>query len=194
MKRTLSVMLVLTMLCGCFAFPAFAADTASADLKSSLVVAYDFEGNTTDFQLMDKATAENNAADNLKVSKGTVTIENGVATAVRRDTHEKVQLNLENIKEEVSKLLDEIQENMFNQALENFNNSIIETDNYEEMVNAVNDKKVALCYHCGDSNCEEEIRQNTTIKTRVIHSYDENQKCIYCGKPSKYRVYFGKQY
>ena len=25
-------------------------------------------------------------------------------------------------------------------------------------------------------------------------SYDDNHKCIYCGKQSKYRVYFGKQY
>ena len=79
-------------------------------------------------------------------------------------------------------------------AVENFNNAIVESDNYEEMVNAVNDKKVVLSYHCGNSDCEEEIRQNTTIKTRVIHSYDDTHKCIYCGKPSKYRVYFGKQY
>ena len=62
------------------------------------------------------------------------------------------------------------------------------------MVKAVNDKKVTLSYHCGNSDCEEEIRQNTTIKTRVIHSCDETHKCIYCQKPSKYRVYFGKQY
>jgi len=130
----------------------------------------------------------------LRLEIGPRDIENGVATAVRRDTHEKVQLSLANIKDEVAKLLKDIQNNMYNQALENFNNSIVETENYEEMVNAVNDKKVVLSYHCGDSDCEEEIRQNTTIKTRVIHSYDENHKCIYCSKPSKYRVYFGKQY
>ncbi len=130
----------------------------------------------------------------LRLEIGPRDIENGVATAVRRDTHEKVQLNLNNIKEEVKNLLEDIQENMYNQALENFNNSIVETGNYDEMVNAVNDKKVVLSYHCGNSECEEEIRQNTTIKTRVIHSYDESHKCVYCGKPSKYRVYFGKQY
>ncbi|MBQ8615159.1 MAG: proline--tRNA ligase [Clostridia bacterium] len=130
----------------------------------------------------------------LRLEIGPRDIENGVATAVRRDTHEKVQLSLNNIKEEVENLLKDIQENMYNLALENFNNSITETDNYNEMVSEVNNKKVVLAYHCGNSDCEEEIRQNTTIKTRVIHSYDENHKCIYCGKPSKYRVYFGKQY
>ena len=130
----------------------------------------------------------------LRLEIGPRDIENGVATAVRRDTHEKIQLNLNNILNEVQALLKDIQSNMLKQAEENFNNSIVETDNYEEMVNAVNDKKVVLAYHCGCADCEDEIKQNTTIKTRVIHSYDENHKCIYCGKPSKYRVYFGKQY
>jgi len=130
----------------------------------------------------------------LRLEIGPRDIENGVATAVRRDTHEKTQLNLNNIVEEVKNLLARIQANMLSQAEENLKNAIVETENYEEMVSAVNNKKVVLTYHCGDSNCEEEIRQNTTIKTRVIHTYDENHKCVYCQKPSKYRVYFGKQY
>lgn len=130
----------------------------------------------------------------LRLEIGPRDIENGVATAVRRDTHEKVQLNLSNIQKEVENLLEDIQNNMLKQAEENLKNSIVETDNYDEMVNAINNKKVALAYHCGNSDCEEEIRQATTIKTRVIHSYDESHTCIHCGKPSKYRVYFGKQY
>lgn len=130
----------------------------------------------------------------LRLEIGPRDIENGVATAVRRDTHEKVQLNLENIVEEVKTLLAEIQANMLQQATDILNNSIVETNDYSEMVEAVNNKKVVLAYHCGNSDCEEEIRQNTTIKTRVIHTYDNNHSCIYCKKPSKYKVYFGKQY
>lgn len=130
----------------------------------------------------------------LRLEIGPRDIENGVATAVRRDTHEKVQLSLDNIVEEVKNLLANIQENMYKQAVENFNASLVETDDFDTMVKEINDKKVALCYHCGDSACEKEIKDKTTIKTRVIHSYDNNHKCIYCEKPSKYRVYFGKQY
>lgn len=130
----------------------------------------------------------------LRLEIGPRDIENGVATAVRRDTHEKVQLSLSNIVEEVKNLLKDIQENMYAQAEENFKASLVETDDFDTMVKEINDKKVALCYHCGDSACEKEIKDKTTIKTRVIHSYDEEHKCIYCGKTSKYRVYFGKQY
>ncbi len=130
----------------------------------------------------------------LRIEIGPRDIEAGVATVVRRDTHEKSTLHLNNIANEVADMLAKIQANMLKQAQENLNNAIVETDDYNTMVEQVNNKKVALCYHCGDMTCEEEIKNNTTIKTRVIHSYDTTHKCIYCNKPSKYRVYFGKQY
>ena len=49
-----------------------------------------------------------------------------------------------------------------------------------QLTEEINDKKVALAYHCGDNACEEEIKNKTTIKTRVVHSYDDTHKCIYC--------------
>ncbi len=130
----------------------------------------------------------------LRLEIGPRDIENGVATAVRRDTHEKTQLNLKNIENEVKALLDNIQNNMYEQAENNLKAAIVETDDFDTLVNEINAGKVALAYHCGDSKCETEIKDKTTIKTRVIQEYDTNHKCIYCGKKSKYRVYFGKQY
>ena len=130
----------------------------------------------------------------VRLEIGPRDIENNVLTAVRRDTHEKVQLNLDNVVDELKNLLKDIQDNMLKQAEANLKAAIVETDNFDELVKAVNDGKVVLSYHCGNTECEEEIKQKTTIKTRVIHSYDEAHKCIYCGKPSKYRIYFGKQY
>ncbi len=130
----------------------------------------------------------------VRLEIGPRDIENNVLTAVRRDTHEKIQLNLNNLVNELNNLLIDIQNNMLKQAEDNLKSAIVETDDFENLVKSVNAGKVALSYHCGNKECEEEIKQKTTIKTRVIHSYDENHICIYCGKPSKYRVYFGKQY
>ena len=130
----------------------------------------------------------------VRLEIGPRDIENNVATAVRRDTHEKVQLNLDNIATELNSLLAEIQSNMLAQAERNLNDAIVETNDFDTMVESINAGKVALAYHCGDSECEDEIKQKTTIKTRVIQEYDTKQKCIYCGKPSRYKVYFGKQY
>ena len=130
----------------------------------------------------------------LRLEIGPRDIEAGVATAVRRDTHQKVQLNLSNIQKEVKALLKDIQSNMLKQAQDNLNNAIVETNDFNTLVDEVNNGKVVLSYHCGNSACETEIKQKTTIKTRVIHSYDNTKCCVYCNKPSKYRVYFGKQY
>ncbi len=130
----------------------------------------------------------------VRLEIGPRDIENGVATFVRRDTREKAQLNLDTIATEIPSILKQVQQNMFDMAKQNLDNAIVETDDYDTMVNEINNKKVALAYHCGDNACEEEIKNKTTIKTRVIHSYDDTHKCIHCGKQSKYRVYFGKQY
>lgn len=130
----------------------------------------------------------------LRLEIGPRDIENGVATAVRRDTHEKFTINLNNIIEEVVNVLEDIHNNMLNQAQENMQKAIVETDNFKTLVDEVNSGKVALAYHCGNKDCEEKIKQETTIKTRVIHNLDTTHKCIYCNKPSAYQVYFGKQY
>ena len=130
----------------------------------------------------------------VRLEIGPRDIENGVATFVRRDTREKAQLSLDSIATEIPQILELVQQNMFDMAKANLDNAIVETDDYDTMVNEINNKKVSLSYHCGDKDCEEEIKNKTTIKTRVIHSYDDTHKCIYCGKQSKYRVYFGKQY
>ena len=130
----------------------------------------------------------------VRLEIGPRDIENNVLTAVRRKKKKKVQLNLDNVVDELKNLLKDIQDNMLKQAEDNLKAAIVETDNFDELVKAVNDGKVVLSYHCGNTECEEEIKQKTTIKTRVIHSYDEAHNCIYCGKPSKYRIYFGKQY
>ncbi len=130
----------------------------------------------------------------LRLEIGPRDIENGVAVAVRRDTHEKINLNLAKIDKEVNKTLEEIQANMLLQAESNLKSAIVETDDFNTLVEEVNNGKVVLAYHCGDSACETEIKNKTTIKTRVIESYSTAHKCIFCGKKSKYRVYFGKQY
>lgn len=130
----------------------------------------------------------------IRIEIGPRDIENGVVTIVRRDSLEKSQIEFDNIEKTIPELLNDIQNNMYKLAKQNLDNSIVECDDFDTLVKEVENKKVVLAYHCGDSKCEEEIKNKTTIKTRVIHSYDENHKCVYCGKQSKYRIYFGKQY
>lgn len=130
----------------------------------------------------------------IRLEIGPRDIENGVACLFRRDILEKSTLELNNIENSVENLLNDIQSNMFNMAKTNLDSAIVECDNFDEMVKYIEDKKVTLSYHCGEKECEEAIKDGTAIKTRVIKEYDENHSCIKCGKKSKYRVYFGRQY
>lgn len=133
----------------------------------------------------------------LRLEIGPRDIENGVATCVRRDTHEKSTIMLDDVEEEVAKLLDEIQQNLLNIAEKNVQNCSVDVATMQEMVDVVNGKKVAIGYHCGEIDCEQKIKDDTGIQTRVIiEECDEkdNHICIHCGKKAKHKIYFAKQY
>ena len=130
----------------------------------------------------------------LRLEIGPRDIENNNCVLVRRDTHEKITANLENVENTVKDLLKEIQQNLLNIA-QNFVDNITENvDTMEDLVRVVNGKKVAIGYHCGDEKCEQSIKDETGIQTRVIIEKDTNHKCIKCGKQSAHKIYFARQY
>ena len=49
---------------------------------------------------------------------------------------------------------------------------------------------------CGDEACENAIKEETGATTRCMPFEQENlsETCVYCGKPAKKMVYFGKAY
>lgn len=130
----------------------------------------------------------------LRLEIGPKDIENNVATVVRRDTHEKIQISMNNLYVEITKILDDIQQNMFNKAQNFVNNITFDASNMEELIKIVDDKKVAIAYHCGEEKCEQSIKDETGIQTRVIIEKDCSHKCIKCGKPSAHKIYFARQY
>ncbi len=133
----------------------------------------------------------------LRLEVGPRDIENKVVTLVRRDTHEKITVNMDELETKIPQLLEDIQENMYNQAKDYVDHCSVDVNNMQELVDAINNQKVAMGYHCSNIECEEQIKAETGIQTRVIISEcDENDdhKCIHCGKKAKYKIYFAKQY
>ena len=50
---------------------------------------------------------------------------------------------------------------------------------------------------CGDSACEDQLKDETGgVKSRCIPFVEEqlSDKCVCCGKPAKHMVYWGRQY
>ena len=49
---------------------------------------------------------------------------------------------------------------------------------------------------CGNRECEDKIKEQTSASTRVIPFKEEKleTKCVCCGKKAKHMVYFAKSY
>lgn len=133
----------------------------------------------------------------VRMSIGMRDIENGTIEVVRRDTKEKMIWQSENIAEQTSKLLEDIQSNIYNKALQFRNENLRKADSWEEFKNIIeNSGGFVLAHWDGTSETEEKIKTETKASIRCIpmDAKSEEGKCVYSGKPSTQRVLFAKAY
>ena len=133
----------------------------------------------------------------VRIEIGTKDLEEEVLTIVRRDTLEKTKVSVnENIVKYVKKLLDDIQNDMYNRALTRQNKLTFTAKNMDELDNILNTQPGFIhADWCGNVNCEEKIKEIKGCKSRCI--VDEqliNGKCVCCGEDAKYHVIWGIQY
>jgi prolyl-tRNA synthetase len=133
----------------------------------------------------------------LRIGIGPRDIENNTVELVRRDTLTKEIVNQEVLIETVLKLLKEIQDNLFNKALEFRNNLITEVNNFDEFKETLDSKGGFISAHWdGSTETEEEIKNKTkaTIRCIPLNVKEEEGRCIVSGKKSLRRVLFAKAY
>jgi prolyl-tRNA synthetase len=133
----------------------------------------------------------------VRVAIGPRDLENNQAEVARRDTQEKQSISLDNISEFIKNLLDEIQNNLFQKALNHRSNNIQKVDTYEEFkIKLESDGGFFLAHWDGTAETEELIQQETkaTIRCLPLEHDGEEGKCMVTGKPSKQRVVFAKAY
>ena len=98
-------------------------------------------------------------------------------------------------KERVEKLLVEIQNNMYDRALKRRDSMIYEAKTKEEFQDIAQNKPgFILIPWCGNTSCEDKIKEETGLKSRCIKEEISDGVCAYCGEKAKYKIYFGKQY
>lgn len=134
----------------------------------------------------------------LRVEIGPRDVKEKRAILVRRDTMNKIQSPLEEIREKVSIQIKEIQEELFKQALDFQKRNTHEVDSYQEFCSIIESKKGFIkASWCGDSQCEEAIKEDTmaTIRAIPLEIKEEIKKnCIRCGKKAQKLVYFARAY
>lgn len=133
----------------------------------------------------------------IRIEIGPRDIENNTCILVRRDTLEKREINLDQVNEEIIKLLLEIQNNMYLRAKIRRDSMTKEVITLKEMKElAENENGFIKAMWCGKRECEDVIKEEVGVTSRCI-PFDEQGKtgkCVCCGESADKLVYWGKQY
>lgn len=133
----------------------------------------------------------------IRLAIGNRDLENGQIELARRDTKTKESMPIEGIADKVVALLDEIQEALFNKALDFRTAHTTTVDSYDEFKEVLETKGGFIYAHWdGTAETEERVKQETkaTIRCIPFEGHDEAGTCIFSGKPSAGRVVFAKAY
>jgi len=115
----------------------------------------------------------------------------------RRDIREKNAVAIENIADYIEGLLKNIQENLFERALNYRNTKTRTVKNYEEFKEVIaNEGGFIYAHWNGSKEVEEKIKQETkaTIRCIPLEGETESGKCIVTGSPSSKKALFAISY
>lgn len=133
----------------------------------------------------------------IRIEIGKRDLDNKKVTLVRRDTREKISVDINEVIDKVKFLLTDIQDNLYNKALERMNTLTFEASTMNEMENIIKEHPGFIkADWCGRSECEVKLKDKTSIKSRCILENEKliTGKCAICGKPAKELVIWGIQY
>ena len=133
----------------------------------------------------------------LRVEIGPRDIEANKALVVRRDTGEKIEVSLDEIDAKIGELLETIQKDMYEKALKHREANTHVAKNWDEFLDIINNKQGFIkAMWCGETECEEAIKEETSATTRCMPFVQENlgDVCVHCGKPAHKMMYFGRAY
>ncbi|WP_281310479.1 proline--tRNA ligase [Flavobacterium flavigenum] len=133
----------------------------------------------------------------VRIAVGPKDLENGTFEVARRDTLTKETVSGEGIVNYINELLEQIQSDLFNKALDYRNNHITEVNSFEEFKQVLDGKGGFVSAHWdGTAATEEKIKDLTkaTIRCIPLSHAEEVGSCVFTGNPSTKRVLFAKAY
>jgi len=132
----------------------------------------------------------------LRLAMGGRDLENGTIELARRDTMTKETVSFDNIVETIQKLLKEIQDTIYQKALNFRLENTREVDSWEEFKEEIKKGGFLMCHWDGTPETEEKIKAETKATIRCIPLEGDKTpgKCIYTGNPSSQRVIFAIAY
>lgn len=133
----------------------------------------------------------------LRLEIGPKDIEKNQCVLVRRDTREKFFVNMGELEENIKKILDEMQSDLFNRALENREEHTYTSTNLDDIIEIAQTRSGFIkAMWCGDVKCEEELKERAGLTSRCMPFEQEKiaDKCVCCGDNADKMVIWGKSY
>ena len=133
----------------------------------------------------------------LRVEIGPKDMKNNQAVLVRRDTHEKTVVSLDELEAKAAELLDTIQHDMLEKARKHRDAHTYTALGWDEFVETINTKPgFVKAMWCGDRACEDKVKEELSATSRCMPFEQEelSDVCVCCGKKAKKMVVWGKAY
>jgi prolyl-tRNA synthetase len=133
----------------------------------------------------------------VRLALGPRDLENNTIEVARRDNLTKETIPIDKIYEHIPVLLDDIQKNIYNKALNFRKENTFHVDTWDEFLKVLDNPGGFIMAHWdGSVETEEKIKEETkaTIRCIPFDSPEEQGKCVYSGKPSNRRVLFARSY
>jgi len=134
----------------------------------------------------------------LRLEVGPKDIEKSQVVLVRRDSREKTFVPMEGLATSVEEMLIDIQQALFDRALQFQKEHTTTTDSYKEFVKIMDGRPgFVISPWCGLPGCEASIKEETQATIRNIpfeSATIEESLCFKCGKAAKVNAWFAKSY
>ena len=132
----------------------------------------------------------------VRLVLGARDLEKGLVEVMRRDTLEKENVSIEGIEDYIKNLLDDIQKNIYQKAINYRDAHIYECDNYDEFKERIKDGGFFLCHWDGTEETEARIKEETQATIRCVPFMFEQTEGVdmVSGKPAKARVLIARAY
>lgn len=133
----------------------------------------------------------------VRIAIGPRDVEKNTVEVARRDTKEKDFLSVIDLDDKIVHLLENIQNNIYQRALDFRDSNIHYADSWDEFTDLLENKGGFVAAHWdGTGETEEKIKGLTkaTIRCIPLNNKQEEGKCILTGNPSTQRVLFAKAY
>ena len=132
----------------------------------------------------------------LRIAIGPRDVQNNKVELARRDTFEKNITDREGIADTISELLETIQKDLFQRALQRRDELTTEVESYDEFKQVLEEKGGFIYAHWdGTPETEERIKNETKATIRCIPMGESTPgKCMVTGNDSKKKVLFARAY